>query len=219
MRPAIDAVRETGTAVAEVAMSYTGDLSDPEREPLHAGLLPEAGRADRRCGRARAGDQGHGRAAAPAGRPSVGQRAAQSGSTCRCTCTPTTPRAGSWPPIVAAWQAGASAVDGAVGAAGGHHQPARAVLDRGGRGAHRVRHRAVVVGGVRSGAVLGGAAKGVRAVRIRDSRADGPGVSPRDPRRSIVAICVSRPSRWALATGSRTSRRTTPPRTGCWAGW
>ena len=29
MRPAIDAVRETATAVAEVAMSYTGDLSDP----------------------------------------------------------------------------------------------------------------------------------------------------------------------------------------------
>src|SRR6185437_5959326 len=29
MRPAIDAVRETGAAVAEVAMSYTGDLSDP----------------------------------------------------------------------------------------------------------------------------------------------------------------------------------------------
>jgi len=29
MRPAINAVRETGSAVAEVAMSYTGDLSDP----------------------------------------------------------------------------------------------------------------------------------------------------------------------------------------------
>ena len=29
MRPAIDAVRQTGTAVAEVAMCYTGDLSDP----------------------------------------------------------------------------------------------------------------------------------------------------------------------------------------------
>ena len=29
MRPAIDAVRGTGCAVAEVAMSYTGDLSDP----------------------------------------------------------------------------------------------------------------------------------------------------------------------------------------------
>ncbi|WP_028476472.1 pyruvate carboxylase [Nocardia sp. CNY236] len=30
MRPAIDAVLETGTAVAEVAMSYTGDLADPD---------------------------------------------------------------------------------------------------------------------------------------------------------------------------------------------
>ncbi|WP_032407251.1 pyruvate carboxylase [Rhodococcoides fascians] len=29
MKPAIDAVRDTGTAVAEVAMSYTGDLADP----------------------------------------------------------------------------------------------------------------------------------------------------------------------------------------------
>ncbi len=29
MRPAIDAVRQTGTAVAEVAMSYTGDLANP----------------------------------------------------------------------------------------------------------------------------------------------------------------------------------------------
>lgn len=29
MRPAIDAVRETGTAIAEVAMCYTADLSDP----------------------------------------------------------------------------------------------------------------------------------------------------------------------------------------------
>ncbi|MGW5318396.1 pyruvate carboxylase [Nocardia thailandica] len=34
MRPAIDAVRETGTALAEVALSYTGDLADP-REDLY----------------------------------------------------------------------------------------------------------------------------------------------------------------------------------------
>jgi len=34
MRPAIDAVRETGTAVAEVALCYTGDLLDP-REDLY----------------------------------------------------------------------------------------------------------------------------------------------------------------------------------------
>jgi pyruvate carboxylase len=34
MRPAIDAVRNTGTAVAEVSLCYTGDLSDP-RESLY----------------------------------------------------------------------------------------------------------------------------------------------------------------------------------------
>ncbi len=32
MRPAIDAVRDTGTAVAEVALCYTGDLSDPAEQ-------------------------------------------------------------------------------------------------------------------------------------------------------------------------------------------
>jgi pyruvate carboxylase len=32
MRPAIDAVRETGTALAEVAVCYTGDLSDPAEQ-------------------------------------------------------------------------------------------------------------------------------------------------------------------------------------------
>ncbi|EST36171.1 pyruvate carboxylase [Streptomycetaceae bacterium MP113-05] len=32
MRPAIDAVRETGTSLAEVALCYTGDLSDPAEQ-------------------------------------------------------------------------------------------------------------------------------------------------------------------------------------------
>ena len=32
MRPAIEAVRETGTAVAEVALCYTGDLSNPDEK-------------------------------------------------------------------------------------------------------------------------------------------------------------------------------------------
>nr|WP_053776092.1 pyruvate carboxylase [Gordonia sp. NB41Y]KOY50055.1 pyruvate carboxylase [Gordonia sp. NB41Y] len=32
MRPAIDAVRETGTTIAEVAMSYTGDLANPAED-------------------------------------------------------------------------------------------------------------------------------------------------------------------------------------------
>ena len=86
MRPAIDAVRETGTAVAEVAMSYTGDLSNPAEE-LYARLLSAAGRADRRCRRAHSCDQGHGRAVARRRLPLWCRRCARS-STCRCTCTP-----------------------------------------------------------------------------------------------------------------------------------
>ena len=70
----------------------------PGREALHAGLLPAARRPDRRGRRAHAGDQGHGRAAPGAGGQDPGHRAAASGSTCRCTCTPTTPPAVSWPP-------------------------------------------------------------------------------------------------------------------------
>ena len=77
MRPAIEAVRATGTTVAEVALCYTGDLSNPDEDALHARLLPAAGRADRRGRRARAGDQGHGRAAARARRAHPGHRAAR----------------------------------------------------------------------------------------------------------------------------------------------
>ena len=185
MRPAIDAVRETGTAVAEVAMSYTGDLSDPG-ENLYtldyylklaeqivdagahvlaikdmAGLLrPQAATALVSALRSRFDLPVH-------------------------VHTHDTP-GGQLATYLAAWQAGASAVDGAAAPLGGHHQPARAELDRGRRRAHRVRHRVVAVGGVRAGAVLGGAAKGVRALRIWAARADRAGVSPRDSRRPAV---------------------------------
>ena len=185
MRPAIDAVRETDTAVAEVAMSYTGDLSDPD-ENLYtldyylklaeqivdagahvlaikdmAGLLrPQAACAvDQRAAVAvrPAGARAHPRHPGRAVGHLSGGVAGRRQRRRRC-----------------------------LGAAGGHDQPARVELDRGRCGAHRVRHRAVAVGGVRSGAVLGGAAKGVRALRIRNSRADGTGVSPRNPRRPVV---------------------------------
>jgi pyruvate carboxylase len=49
----------------------------PGRAALHPRLLPAAGRADRRRGRTRAGDQGHGRAAAPARGPDAGHGAAR----------------------------------------------------------------------------------------------------------------------------------------------
>jgi pyruvate carboxylase len=100
MRPAIDAVRETGTAVAEVAMSYTGDLSDPN-ENLYtldyylklAEQIVDAG-AHVLAIKDMAGGL----------RPLISWSArCAAGSTCRCTCTPTTPPADSWPPI---WRPG-----------------------------------------------------------------------------------------------------------------
>jgi pyruvate carboxylase len=78
MLPAIDAVRATGTAVAEVALCYTGNLSGPGREALHPGLLPQARRAHCRRRRTRPGDQGHGRTPAGAGGRDPGARAPES---------------------------------------------------------------------------------------------------------------------------------------------
>ena len=50
MRPAIEAVRETGSTIAEVAVCYTGDLNFTGRGSLYARLLPSAGRENRECG-------------------------------------------------------------------------------------------------------------------------------------------------------------------------
>ena len=76
MSPAIAAVRETGTAVAEVCLCYTGNLLDPDERHLHPRLLPRPGRAGGRGRRPRHRDQGHGRAAARPGRGPAGHRAA-----------------------------------------------------------------------------------------------------------------------------------------------
>ena len=99
------------------------------------------------------------------------------GSTFRCTCTPTTPR-GQLATYLAAWQAGAAAVDGAAAPlAGTTSQPALSSIVA--ATAHTEYDTgSVAVGGLRAGAVLGGAAKGVRALRVRAARTDGPGVSP-----------------------------------------
>ena len=97
MRPAIDAVRETGSAIAEVAMCYTGDLSDPG-EHLYtldyylklAEQIVDAG------AHVLAIKDMAGLLRPQAATQLVGPRCAVA-STCRCTCTPTTPRAASWP--------------------------------------------------------------------------------------------------------------------------
>ncbi|WP_447645645.1 hypothetical protein [Nocardioides zeae] len=109
MRPAIDAVRATGTTVAEVALCYTGDLSDPD-ERLYtldyylrlAEQIVEAG------AHVLAIKDMAGLLRAPAARTLV--TALRERFDLPCTCTPTTPPAGSsprsWPrstPVSTPW--------------------------------------------------------------------------------------------------------------------
>ena len=68
MRPAIDAVLETGTAVAEVAVCYTADLLDPSETLYTLDYYLRLADTDRRVGRAHPRDQGHGGSAAAGGR-------------------------------------------------------------------------------------------------------------------------------------------------------
>ena len=125
MRPAIEAVRETGTAVAEVALCYTGDLLDPA-----SGSTPST----TTCGwPSRSSSAGAhilaikdmaGLLRAPAAARSWSPRCA-SGSTCRCTCTPTTPPAASSRPCSPRSRRASTPWTCASAADGRHDQPAR----------------------------------------------------------------------------------------------
>ena len=71
MRPAIEAVLETNSTIAEVALCYTGDLNSP-KEDIYTLDYPAAGRAHRLSRSAHPGDQGHGGLAAAARRATAG---------------------------------------------------------------------------------------------------------------------------------------------------
>ncbi len=175
MRPAIDAVRETGTAVAEVAMSYTGDLSDPN-ENLYtldyylklAEQIVDAG------AHVLAIKDMAGLLRPPAAARLVGALRSRFDLPVHLH-THDTP-GGQLATYLAAWQAGANAVDGAVGAAGGHHQPARRCRSIVAAAAHRVRHRAVAVGGRATWSRTGRRCE-------RSTRRSSRGIRPRRPGR------------------------------------
>ena len=185
LKPAVEAVLATGTAVAEVALCYTGNLLDPA-EDLYtldyylrladdmvaagahilaikdmAGLL-RAGAAETLVGalRERFDLPVHVHTHDTAG----GQLAT----------------------LLAASRAGADAVDVSERPDGRHHEPAEHVGARRGDGAHRPRHRARPAGGQRPRAVLGGRAEGLPAVRVGPRRADRTGVPARDPGRPAL---------------------------------
>ncbi|KAA0120628.1 pyruvate carboxylase [Mycolicibacterium sp. P9-22] len=124
MRPAIDAVRSNGSAVAEVAMSYTGDLTDPG-ETLYtldyylklADEIVEAG------AHVLAIKDMAGLLRPPAAATLVGALRSRFDLPVHVH-THDTP-GGQLATYLAAWQAGASAVDGAAAPLAGHtSQPA-----------------------------------------------------------------------------------------------
>jgi pyruvate carboxylase len=124
MRPAIDAVRETGTAVAEVAISYTADLSDPAEKlyTLDYYLSVAEQIADTGAHVLAIKDMA-GLLRAPAAHTLVTALKARFDLPVHVHTHDTA--GGQLATYVAAWQAGADAVDGAAAPlAGGTSQPA-----------------------------------------------------------------------------------------------
>ena len=215
MRPAIDAVRETGTAIAEVAMSYTGDLSDPG-EKLYtldyylklaeqivdagahvlaikdmAGLLrPQAATALVGALRSRFDLPVH-------------------------VHTHDTP-GGQLATYLAAWQAGASAVDGAAAPlAGTTSQPALSSIVA--ATAHTEYDTGLSLAAVCELEPYWEALRKVYAPFELRHLALLPRPAGSITTRSRAAscrTCASRPSRSGWGTGSSRSRRATPPPTG-----
>jgi pyruvate carboxylase len=137
MRPAIDAVRETGTGVAEVAISYTGDLSDPA-ETLYTldYYLKLAEQIVTAGAHVLAIKDMAGLLRAPAAATLVSALKSRFDLPVHVH-THDTP-GGQLATYAAAWHAGADAVDGAAAPlAGTTSQPALS-LDRGRRGPHRL---------------------------------------------------------------------------------
>ena len=219
MRPAIDAVRETGTAVAEVAMSYTGDLSDPG-ENLYtldyylklAEQIVDAG------------------AHVLAIKDMAGLLRPQAATTLVSALrsrfdlpvhvhTHDTP-GGQLATYLAAWQAGANAVDGASAPlAGTTSQPALSSIVA--AAAHTEYDTGLSLSAVCDLEPYWEALRKVYAPFESGvcPAPDGTGVQPRDPRRSAVEPAPAGHRARASATGSRRSRPTTPPPTASWAGW
>ena len=218
MRPAIDAVRATGTAVAEVALCYTGDLSDPG-ENLYtldyylrlaeqivdagahvlaikdmAGLLRPPAAATLVTGAARA--------VRPAGAPAHPRhRRRPAGDLARRVA------------------AGVDAVDGAVASMAGTTSPAAAVGDR--RRDRRTPSGPPVWTWRRSTTWSRTGRRCARCTRRSSPacprRPDG-STATRSPAGSC-RTCASRRSRSGWGSASRRSRTPTPPPTGCSAGW
>ena len=219
MRPAIEAVRETGTAIAEVALCYTSDLSDPARAALHARLLPHAwpSRSSTPGAHVLAVKDMAGLLRAPA----ATQARLRAAPGVRPAGAPAHPRHRGRPArhLPRRDPGGRGRRGRRGGLHGGHDVAAVAVGDRGRHRPLRPPHRARPAARSATWSRTGRAsARSTRPSRRAWPRRPGASTTTRSPAGSCPT-CAPRPSRWASATASRTSRRCTPPPTGSSATW
>lgn len=217
MRPAIDAVRETGTTLAEVALSYTGDLSNPNEKlytlDYYLRLAEEIAEAGAHI---IAIKDMAGLLRAPAATTLV-TALRQNFDLPVHVHTHDTPVASSlliWPPgrrVRTPWTAPP------------RRWPAPPASRRCRRSWRRPRTRSTT-----PGSTCKRCATSSRTGRhcARCTSRSSPGCRPRPaastPMRSPVGscrICVPRLSPWVSATVSRTSKPTTPPPTACSDAW
>ena len=218
MRPAIDAVRETGAAVAEVAMSYTGDLSDPA-EKLYtldyylklAEQIVEAG------AHVLAIKDMAGLLRAPAAATLVSALKSRFDLPVHVH-THDTP-GGQLASYVAAWHAGADAVDGAAAPlAGTTSQPALSSIVA--AAANTAYDTGLSLPAVCDLEPYWEALRKVYAPFESGLRPRRGASTTTRSRADSCRTCASRPSRWGSATSSRTSKTPTPaptPSSGAWS--
>ena len=213
MQPAIDAVRETGTAVAEVALCYTGDLLDPAEHlytlDYYLGLAEQIVAAGAHI---LAIKDMAGLLRAPAAAKLVTALRERFDLPVHLHTHDTA--GGQLATLLAAIDAGVDAVDVASASmAGTTSQPSMSALVAATDDTERATGldlQAVV----RPGAVLGGAsASSTRRSSPACLLRPAGSTTTRSPAASSPT-CASRRSRSAWATGSRTSRTCTPPPTG-----
>ena len=185
MRPAIEAVRETGSTIAEVALCYTGDLTSPKEDLYTLDYYLKL--AENMVG---AG--AHILAIKDMAGPAPAVRGAQAGhrpaGELRPAGAPAHPRHGRRPaghPAGRGRRRGGRGRRG-VGADGRDHLPGAGVGPGRGAGEQRAGDQPRPARGDGPGAVLGGGAQGLRAVRVGAAGADRPGLRPRDPGRAAV---------------------------------
>ncbi len=209
MRPAIEAVRATGTAVAEVALCYTADLSNPDEKLYTLDYYLElADRIVDAGAHVLAIKDMAGLLRAPAARTLV--RALRERFDLPVHLHTHDTPGGQLATLVAAIEAGVDAVDAACRRAGRHDQPAADVGAGRGHEPLRAYDRAGHRRGQRDSSPTGRPPAGSTRRSSPACRRRPAGSTGTRSRAASCPTCASRRSRWGWARSSSRSRTCTP---------